>query len=76
VVAVSTVTMNGWYEPTYHWFSYATLLHIAQAEAWADALAAELGADVAVSAHRAADRGPSRTRCWSGMTTSAAAPNG
>ena len=51
VVATSTVTMNGWYEPTYHWFSHASLLQIGQAEAWADALAAELGADVAVSAH-------------------------
>ena len=51
VVAVSTVTMNGWSEPIYHWFSYAALLQICQAEVWADGLAAELGAETAVSDH-------------------------
>lgn len=51
VVAVSTAWMAGWYEPTYRWFSYAALLQLCQAENWADALAAELGAEVAVSEH-------------------------
>ena len=51
VVAVSTATSIGWYEPTYHWFSHAAMLQLCQAEAWADALAAELGAETAVSAH-------------------------
>ena len=58
IVAVSTVTMNGWSEPTYHWFSYAALLQICQAEAWADVLAGELSAAVAVSQHPASGLRP------------------
>ena len=51
IVAISTATMAGWYEPTYHWFSHAAMLQICQAERWADVLAAELGAETAASAH-------------------------
>jgi hypothetical protein len=51
VAAVSTAAMVGWYEPTFHWFSHAAMVQIGQAERWADALAAELGAETAVSAH-------------------------
>jgi hypothetical protein len=51
VVAVSTATMIGWYEPLYHLFSHAATLQICQAEKWADVLAAELGAETAASAH-------------------------
>lgn len=51
ILAVSSAWMAGLYEPTYRWFSYAALLQICQAESWADALAAELSAEVAVSDH-------------------------
>lgn len=51
VVAVSTAAMVGWYEPTFQWFSHAAMVQIGQAERWADALAAELGAETAVSGH-------------------------
>jgi hypothetical protein len=56
VVAVSTAAMVGWYEPTFHWFSHAAMVQLVQAEHWAEGLAAELGAQPAVSAHP--DSGP------------------
>jgi hypothetical protein len=51
IVAVSAATMVGWHEPIYRWFSYAAILQVCAAEDWAGALAAELGAEVAVSGH-------------------------
>ena len=58
ITAITSATMMSWYHPTHLWFAEAAMLQLCQAEAWANAIAAEVGGKIAISEHPV--KGPRR----------------